>query len=78
MWYLKMKTLESKVRKAKKEYETLKVQYETLKSLNWDIFYGREEGVHDLMKENELGKQVEAAQKKMEQLEGFLKAKKES
>ena len=77
-WYLKMKTLESKVRKAKKEYETLKAQYETLKSLNWDIFYGREEGVHDLKKENELGKQVEAAQKKMEQLEGFLKTKKES
>jgi hypothetical protein len=73
-----MKTLESKVRKAKKEYETLKSDYETLKSLNWDIFYGREEGVHDLKKENELGKQVEAAQKKMEQLEGFLKAKKES
>ena len=73
-----MKTLESKVRKAKKEYETLKAQYETLKSLNWDIFYGREEGEHDLKKENELGKQVEAAQKKMEQLEGFLKAKKES
>ena len=73
-----MKTLESKVRKAKKEYETLKSQYETLKSLNWDIFYGREEGVHDLKKENELGKQVDAAQKKMEQLEGFLKAKKET
>jgi predicted RNase H-like nuclease (RuvC/YqgF family) len=73
-----MKTLESKVRKAKKEYETLKAQYEALKSLNWDIFYGREEGVHDVKKENELGKQVEAAQKKMEQLEGFLKAKKQS
>jgi len=73
-----MKTLESKVRKAKKEYETLKAQYETLKSLNWDIFYGREEGVHDLKKENELGKQVETSQRKMEQLEGFLKAKKET
>ena len=73
-----MKTLESKVRKAKKEYETLKAEYETLKSLNWDIFYGREEGVHDVNKENDLRKQVEAAQKKMEQLEGFLKAKKES
>ena len=73
-----MKTLESKVRKAKKDYETLKSEYETLKSLNWDVFYGREEGVHDVKKEKELGKQVEAAQKKMEQLEGFLKAKKES
>ena len=73
-----MKTLESKVRKAKAEYETLKSQYETLKSLNWDIFYGREEGVHDLKKENELRKQVEAAQKKMEQLQGFLQAKKET
>ena len=74
----KMKTLESKVRKAKREYETLKAQYETLKSLNWDIFYGREEGVHDVKKENELRKQVETAQKKMEQLQGFLQAKKES
>ena len=73
-----MKTLESKVRKAKNEYETLKAEYEALKILNWDIFYGREEGVHDVKKENELGKQVEAAQKKMEQLQGFLKAKKES
>jgi multidrug resistance efflux pump len=73
-----MKTLESKVRKAKAEYETLKAQYETLKSLNWDIFYGREEGVHDVKKENELRKQVETAKKKMEQLQGFLQAKKES
>jgi len=73
-----MKTLESKVRKAKKDYETLKSDYETLKSLNWDIFYGREEGEHDLKKENELRKQLEAAQKKMEQLQGFLQAKKES
>ena len=73
-----MKTLESKVRKAKNEYETLKADYEALKSLNWDIFYGREEGVHDLKKENDLRKQLETAQKKMEQLEGFLKAKKET
>lgn len=73
-----MKTLESKVRKAKAEYETLKAQYETLKSLNWDIFYGREEGDHDLVKEKDLRKQVETAHKKMEQLQGFLQAKKES
>jgi hypothetical protein len=73
-----MKTLESKVRKAKAEYETLKSEYEALKSLNWDVFYGREEGVHDLKKENELGKQVEAAQKKIQQLEAKLQAKKES
>jgi hypothetical protein len=73
-----MKSLESKLRKAKKEYEIFKSDYETLKSLNWDIFYGREEGVHDLAKEKDLRKQVETAQKKMEQLEGFLKAKKET
>ena len=73
-----MKTLDYKLRKAKREYEALKSQYETLKSLNWDIFYGREEGVHDVKKENELRKQVETAQKKMEQLQGFLQAKKES
>jgi hypothetical protein len=73
-----MKTLESKVRKAKAEYESFKAEYETLKSLNWDIFYGREEGVHDLKKEKELKKQVEISQKKMEQLQGFLQAKKES
>jgi len=73
-----MKTLESKVRKAKAEYETLKAQYETLKSLNWDIFYGREEGVHDLAKEKDLLKKSVEAQKKMEQLQGFLQAKKES
>lgn len=73
-----MKTLEYKLRKAKREYEALKSEYEALKSLNWDIFYGREEGVHDVKKENELRKQVETAQKKMEQLEGFLQAKKES
>ena len=73
-----MKTLDYKLRKAKREYEALKSQYETLKSLNWDIFYGREEGVHDVKKENDLRKQVETAQKKMEQLQGFLQAKKES
>ena len=73
-----MKSLESKVRKAKAEYETLKSDYEALKILNWDIFYGREEGVHDVKKEKELGKQVETAQKKMEQLQGFLQAKKET
>jgi len=73
-----MKTLESKVRKAKNEYETLKAEYEALKTLNWDVFYGREEGLHDVKRENELQKQVETAKKKMEQLQGFLKAKKES
>jgi hypothetical protein len=73
-----MKTLESKLRKAKKEYETFKSEYEALKSLNWDIFYGREEGVHDIKKENELGKQVEEVQKKIQQLEAKLQAKKES
>jgi len=73
-----MKTLESKVRKAKAEYESFKADYETLKSLNWDIFYGREEGVHDLAKENDLLKKSVEAQKKMEQLQGFLQAKKES
>jgi predicted RNase H-like nuclease (RuvC/YqgF family) len=73
-----MKSLESKVRKAKAEYETFKAEYEALKSLNWDVFYGREEGVHDVKKENELQKQVEAAQKKIQQLEAKLQAKKES
>jgi hypothetical protein len=73
-----MKTLESKVRKAKAEYETLKVDYETLKSLNWDIFYGREEGVHDLAKEKDLLKKSVEAQKKIQQLEAKIQAKKES
>ena len=53
-------------------------EHKELMELNWDIFYGREEGVHDVKKENELRKQVETAQKKMEQLQGFLQAKKES
>jgi hypothetical protein len=73
-----MKTLESKLRKAKKEYETLKSDYEALKSLNWDVFYGREEGFHDIKKENDLLKQVEEVQKKIQQLEAKLQAKKES
>ena len=73
-----MKTLESKVRKAKNEYETLKAQYETLKSLNWDIFYGREEGDHDLVKEKDLLKQSVEAEKKIQQLEAKLQGKKES
>jgi multidrug resistance efflux pump len=73
-----MKTLESKVRKAKAEYETLKAQYETLKSLNWDIFYGREEGVHDLAKEKDLLKKSVETQKKIQQLEAKIQAKKES
>jgi hypothetical protein len=73
-----MKTLESKLRKAKKEYETFKSDYEALKSLNWDVFYGREEGLHDVKRENQLQKQVETARKKMDQLQGFLQAKKET
>jgi len=73
-----MKTLESKLRKAKKEYETLKAEYEALKSLNWDIFYGREEGVHDLAKEKDLLKKSVETQKKIQQLEAKLQAKKES
>jgi hypothetical protein len=73
-----MKSLESKLRKAKAEYETLKVDYETLKSLNWDVFYGREEGVHDLAKEKDLLKKSVEVQKKIQQLEAKLQAKKES
>ena len=73
-----MKTLESKLRKAKAEYETLKVDYEALKSLNWDVFYGREEGIHDLAKENDLLKKSVEAQKKIQQLEVKIQAKKES
>jgi hypothetical protein len=73
-----MKSLESKLRKAKKEYETFKVEYETLKSLNWDVFYGREEGVHDLVKEKDLLKKSVETQKKIQQLEAKLQAKKES
>jgi hypothetical protein len=73
-----MKTLESKLRKAKAEYETLKAEYEALKSLNWDIFYGREEGVHDLVKEKDLLKKSVEAQKKIQQLEVKIQAKKES
>jgi hypothetical protein len=73
-----MKTLESKLRKAKAEYETLKSDYEALKSLNWDVFYGREEGVHDLVKEKDLLKKSVETQKKIQQLEAKLQAKKES
>jgi hypothetical protein len=73
-----MKSLESKLRKAKAEYESFKVEYEALKSLNWDVFYGREEGFHDIKKENDLLKQVEEVQKKIQQLEAKLQAKKES
>jgi hypothetical protein len=73
-----MKTLESKLRKAKKEYETFKVEYEALKSLNWDVFYGREEGFHDIKKEKDLLKKSVETQKKIQQLEAKLQAKKES
>ena len=72
-----MKSLESKLRKAKAEYETLKSQYEALKNLNWDVFYGREEGVHDLVKEKDLLKKSVETQKKIQQLEAKLQAKKE-
>jgi hypothetical protein len=70
-----MKTLESKLRKAKKEYEALKIEHKELMELNWDIFYGREEGVHDLIKEKDLLKKSVEAQKKIEQLEAKLQAK---
>jgi hypothetical protein len=73
-----MKTLESKLRKAKAEYESFKADYESLKSLNWDIFYGREEGVHDLVKEKDLLKKSVETQKKIQQLEAKIQAKKES
>jgi len=73
-----MKSLESKLRKAKKEYETFKAEYEALKSLNWDVFYGREEGVHDLAKEKDLFKKSVETQKKIQQLEAKIQAKKES
>jgi hypothetical protein len=73
-----MKTLESKLRKAKAEYESFKAEYEALKSLNWDVFYGREEGVHDLAKEKDLLKKSVEAQKKIQQLEVKIQAKKES
>jgi len=73
-----MKSLESKLRKAKAEYESFKAEYEGLKSLNWDVFYGREEGVHDLAKEKDLLKKSVETQKKIQQLEAKLQAKKES
>jgi hypothetical protein len=73
-----MKTLESKLRKAKAEYESFKADYEALNSLNWDIFYGREEGVHDLAKEKDLLKKSVEVQKKIQQLEAKIQAKKES
>jgi len=73
-----MKTLESKLRKAKADYEIFKAEYESLKSLNWDVFYGREEGVHDLAKEKDLLKKSVEAQKKIQQLEAKIQAKKES
>jgi hypothetical protein len=46
--------------------------------LNWDVFYGREEGVHDLVKEKDLLKKSVETQKKIQQLEAKLQAKKES
>ena len=73
-----MKSLESKLRKAKAEYETFKSEYEALKSLNWDVFYGREEGVHDLAKEKDLLKKSVETQKKIQQLEAKIQSKKES
>ena len=73
-----MKTLESKLRKAKKEYEVLKIEHKELMELNWDIFYGRKEGDHDLVKEKDLLKKSVETQKKIQQLEAKLQAKKET
>ena len=73
-----MKSLESKLRKAKAEFEAFKAEYEALKSLNWDVFYGREEGVHDLAKEKDLLKKSVETQKKIQQLEAKIQAKKET
>ena len=70
-----MKTLDYKLRKAKRDYEALKLEHKELMELNWDIFYGRKEGVHDLVKEKDLLKQSVEAQKKIKELEAKLQAK---
>jgi hypothetical protein len=71
----KMKTLEYRLRKAKREYEALKSEHKQLMELNWDIFYGRKEGEHDLVKEKDLLKKSVEAEKKVHQLEAKLQAK---
>jgi hypothetical protein len=73
-----MKTLDYKLRKAKREYEALKSEHKELMELNWDIFYGRKEGEHDLVKEKDLLKKSVEAEKKIHQIEAKLLAKKES
>lgn len=73
-----MKTLEYKLRKAKREYEALKQEHKQLMELNWDIFYGRKEGEHDLVKEKDLLKKSVEAEKKVKGIEAKLQAKKES
>jgi hypothetical protein len=70
-----MKTLDYKLRKAKRDYEALKLEHKELMELNWDIFYGRKEGNHDLVKEKDLLKKSGEAQKKIQQLEAKLQAK---
>jgi hypothetical protein len=70
-----MKTLEYRLRKAKREYEALKAEHKQLMELNWDIFYGRKEGEHDLVKEKDLLKKSVEAEKKIHQLEAKLQAK---
>ena len=70
-----MKTLEYRLRKAKREYEALKQEHKELMELNWDIFYGRKEGEHDLVKEKDLLKKSVEAEKKIYQLEAKLQAK---
>ncbi len=70
-----MKTLDYKLRKAKRDYEALKLEHKELMELNWDIFYGRKEGNHDLVKEKDLLKKSVEVQKKIEQLEAKLQAK---
>jgi hypothetical protein len=42
------------------------------------VFYGREEGVHDLAKEKDLLKKSVETQKKIQQLEAKIQSKKES
>ena len=70
-----MKTLDYKLRKAKRDYEALKLEHKELMELNWDIFYGRKEGNHDLVKEKDLLKKSVEVQKKIEQLEAKLQSK---
>ena len=70
-----MKTLEYKLRKAKREYEALKQEHKELMELNWDIFYGRKEGEHDIVKEKDLLKKSVEAEKKVKGIEAKLQSK---